>query len=165
MLFLLCLVFRNTKVVNSSVMISYIPRCLDYAIYKAKNCWCEVYTHFQVGVTKISCTVQVEIPPFRDIWIIAIKLHLEYQRCKTKNHSGSIDTHCLDWAGSVPLLRLTLKAAHTSFMDCCNQSPLSNPKMESQKFLMLSWHLFPEWGNDRVTVIFANKRSHYIHFA
>jgi len=64
-------------------------------------------------------------------------LLLDDQKHKTRNHSGSIESHRQDGAGSVSSLLLMLKAADNAFMDGSNQFPLGKPKMQSQKPLMV----------------------------
>jgi len=55
---------------------------------------------------------------------LAIKLHIDNQRFKTENCWSSVHTHFQDGARTVQLLLLPPKAADTSFIAVCTQSPL-----------------------------------------
>ena len=98
-------------------------RCLDCPIYKPKHCGHSVDAHYQDGVTKIACALLVEQDAITRNMNYCGEWHLEYQRCKTKNHAGSVDAHFQDGAGSLQLLLLALKVDNTGVMDVCNQSP------------------------------------------
>ena len=76
------------------------------------------------------------------LWIAATRSHFNYLTYKTKNRWRSVDAHFQDGAGSLILSFLTWKAANTSFMNGCNQSPLRLPKMRSEKSLTLCWCSF-----------------------
>jgi len=93
------------------------------------------------------------------LWMFATNSQLDYPRCKTNNWWRSIDTHFQDGAGTESRLFLPLKAANTSFMDVCNQSPVRLPKMQDQKSLVLSWCTFSGWGRERIAIIFPLKAA------
>jgi len=63
------------------------------------------------------------------------------------------------------LLLLPLKAGNTSFIDVCNQSPITLPKMQSHKSLTLYWRSSSEWGSDLVASSLANKGCQYVGYA
>ena len=75
-----------------------------------------------------------------------------------------VDTNFQDWAGSELLILLTRKAANTSFMNGCNQSPLRLLKMHSQKSLTFHYHPLSEWGSDCVVYSFAKKGWQYVGY-
>jgi len=103
--------------------------------------------------------------PIPHLWMFATNCQLDYARCKTKHCWRSVDAHFQDGAQSQSLLFWPLKAANTSFMDVCNQSPLRLPKMQSQKLLTLRWYSISEWGSDHVTFSFAYKWCQYSGYA
>jgi len=88
--------------------------------------------------------------------------HLDYPRCETLNRRCSVDAHFQGWAGSVLIPLLPIEEANTSFMNVCNQSPLSVPKLQYQKLLMLHWGLFPGWGREHVSQFFDYKGGQYM---
>ena len=52
--------------------------------------------------------------PISHLWMSATNCHSDYPRCKTKNHSRSVDGHLLNWAETVSLLFVVLKEANIS---------------------------------------------------
>jgi hypothetical protein len=56
----------------------------------------------------------VGIRPIPHVWLFAFNRHLDYPWCMTKNHWWAVDYHVQDWARSVSLLFLVIKAANLS---------------------------------------------------
>jgi len=57
---------------------------------------------------------------------------------------------------------LPIKAAWTSFMNVCNQSPLRLPKIRGWKLFTLRWLSFQGWGKERNSIVFDYNRSQYV---
>lgn len=55
-----------------------------------------------------------------------------------------------------------MKAANTSFMAVCNQSPLRVPRIHKQRLLMLCPHLLFGCGRQRISVVFEHYGGQYI---
>ena len=71
----------------------------------------------------------------------AIKRHLDYPQCETKNQWCSVDAHFQNGVGSVLELILHIKAANTWFITVCHQLPFRLPKMYKQQLLVLAMGL------------------------
>ena len=91
------------------------------------------------------------------LWMLVIKHHSYYRRCKTKNRWRAIDAHFQDGAGSVSHSLLPIKSANTSFMTICNLSPPRLPKMHDQESLTLRWHSFLRGGSNIVMNILHHR--------
>jgi len=100
--------------------------------------------------------------PVRWLWIAATRSLSKYRTYKSKHRWCSVDAYFHDGVGSLIQLFWTLKAANTSFMNGCNQSPLRLPKMNRKKSLTLHWLWFSEWGSDRVFYSFAKRGCQYV---
>ena len=87
----------------------------------------------------------------------AIKCHIDYPRCETKNRWRSVDADFHDGAGSMSLPLLPINAANTPFITICNQLPLRSPQMQDQKLLTLHERSFPGWHRERVSPFFDYK--------
>jgi len=66
---------------------------------------------FRMGQPGCHFLFWVEIQPIPHWWLSASNCHLDYPRCKSKNHWHAVDYHVQDGAGSVSLLILFIKAA------------------------------------------------------
>jgi len=140
-------------------------RCLDYSVYKTKNCWLTIGAHFQVGVTNISCSAYVEKAAITWYGYYSDRATLKLWKMEDKNNWDFVDTHFEDGACSMALLLWIVQAANICYMDVRTQSPLRQPKMQSHKSWILRWRSFSECCNDHVAVIFTYKGSQYIHYA
>jgi len=83
--------------------------------------------------------------------------HLDYPICETLHRWHLVDAHSQDGAGSMSLPLVPLKAANTSFMTICNQSPLRLPKMQDQISLTLRWPSYPGWAWECVSPFLIRK--------
>jgi len=82
----------------------------------------------------------------------------EYPRWKTKYHGGSIDAHFQHGAGSAALMGFALKAATTSFLDVCRQSPFRL----SRSYNKNHWRSIDDHFQDRtrsVSVLFLPRKA------
>jgi len=99
--------------------------------------------------------------PNPSLWMLMIKRHLNYWRCKTKNRWRSVDAHFQDGAGSLLHSLFHIKVGITLFMTVWNQSPHRLPTMQNQKLLMLHWGSFSRWGREHVRFSFSYKGGQY----
>ena len=109
-------------------------------------------------LTLLICRYRLPTP---GLWMSAIKRHLDYPRCKTKNCWSCIETQFYDGAGSVSLPLLPIKAANTSSINVGNQSPLRLPKMHNQQWLTLWWCCLRWCGRQPVSPHFDYEGGQY----
>jgi len=100
--------------------------------------------------------------PILSVCIKTSKSLIHYLTYKTINRWCSVDAQFQNWAGSVSLSLLPIKAAYTSVMNVSDQTPCRVTMMQSQTLLTHCWHSFSQWGRQCVTVSFAYKCSLYL---
>jgi len=88
-----------------------------------------------------------------------------YLTYKTKNCWRSVDAQFQNWAGSVSLSPLRMKAACMSFLNLCDQLPCRVTIMSTQTLLMHHWRSLSWSGMERVAIFLAYKGSQYFQYA
>jgi len=94
--------------------------------------------------------------------MLAIKCHIYYRSCTSKNCWRCIDTHLQDRVGSVWLSLFTIKAASTLFMTLYMLEPPRLPKVHDQLSLTLRWRSFSGCGGVCISVHFDHQGGQYI---
>jgi len=97
--------------------------------------------------------------PSPGLWMVVIKHHIYYQRCKTKNRWRSVDAHFQHGVGSVLLSLFAMKAANTMFLTVCNLLPPRLPKIHDHQLLMLRWPSFSGCGRGVCLFILITKAA------
>jgi len=87
---------------------------IDYPWWNAKHLWRSLDTHFHDGQGACHYLCSQLWRPILSLCIVTTKLHLNYLTLKTINPWHSVDAYSQNGAGSVWLLVLPSRPAHTA---------------------------------------------------